>query len=107
MKQIQNNLYTSVGLLVALVLMISFVPQINSFWEEYFVSPIQSDACEVGDADCDRTGAKYNIYNTIAYGFCFFLFFTIINELLTYWKITIDDKFIFNSIPLLILSGIN
>ena len=75
MKQIQKNLYTSVGLLVALVLMISFVPQINSFWEEYFVSPIQSDACEVGDADCDRTGAKYNIYNTIAYGFCFFLFF--------------------------------
>jgi|TARA_A100001388_G_scaffold95138_1_gene69088 uncharacterized membrane protein len=106
MKQIQNNLYTSVGLLVALVLMISFVPQINSFWEEYFVSPIQSDACEVGDADCDRTGAKYNIYNTIAYGFCFFLFFTIINELLTYWKITIDDKFVFNSIPLLILGGV-
>ena len=106
MKQIQNNLYISVGLLVALVLMISFVPQINSFWEEYFVSPIQSDACEVGDADCDRTGAKYNIYNTIAYGFCFFLFFTIINELLTYWKITIDDKFVFNSIPLLILGGV-
>ena len=55
MKQIQNNLYTSVGLLVALVLMISFVPQINSFWEEYFVSPIQSDACEVGDAAVSYT----------------------------------------------------
>ena len=58
MKQVQNNLYTSVGFWYCLLLIISFVPQINSFWEEYFVSPIQSDACEVGDADCDRDRSK-------------------------------------------------
>ena len=106
MKQIQNNQYVAVGSLVFLALVITFVPQVNSFWEEYFVNPIESDACEVGDTDCDKTGAKYNIYNTIAYGFCFFLFFTIINELLQAWKIEINEKFVFNSIPLLILGGI-
>ena len=105
MNRAQRNQY-SLGALAFLILVITFVPQVNSFWEEYFVSPIQSDACEVGDVDCDRTGAKYNTYNTIAYGFCFFLFFTIINELLDYWKIVIDDKFVFNSIPLLILGGV-
>ena len=105
MEQVQRIQY-GIGILVLTILAISFVPQINSFWEEYFVSPIQSDACEVGDVDCDKTGAKYNIYNTIAYGFCFFIFFTIINELLEYWKIVIDDKFVFNSIPLLILGGV-
>ena len=106
MKQIHRNQYTAVGLLVALILIITFIPQVNSFWEEYFVNPIQSDACDVGDTNCDKTGAKYNIYNTIAYGFCFFLFFTIINELLQAWKIEINEKFVFNSIPLLILGGI-
>ena len=105
MEQVQRIQYV-IGILVLTILAISFVPQVNSFWEEYFVSPIQSDACEVGDVDCDKTGAKYNIYNTIAYGFCFFIFFTIINELLEYWKIIIDDKFVFNSIPLLILGGV-
>ena len=105
MEQVQRIQYV-IGILVLTILAISFVPQVNSFWEEYFVSPIQSDACEVGDVDCDKTGAKYNIYNTIAYGFCFFIFFTIINELLEYWKIVIDDKFVFNSIPLLILGGV-
>lgn len=106
MKQIQSNQYIAVGSLLFLALVITFIPQVNSFWEEYFVNPIQSDACEVGDTDCDRTGAKYNIYNTIAYGFCFFLFFTIINELLQAWKIEINEKFVFNSIPLLILGGV-
>ena len=105
MEQVQRIQY-GIGILVLTILAISFVPQVNSFWEEYFVSPIQSDACEVGAVDCDKTGAKYNIYNTIAYGFCFFIFFTIINELLEYWKIVIDDKFVFNSIPLLILGGV-
>jgi len=105
MEQLQRNQY-ALGILVAIILAITFVPQVNSFWEEYFVSPIQSDACEVNDFDCDKTGAKYNIYNTVVYGFCFFLFFTIINELLEYWKITIDDKFVINSIPLLILGGV-
>ena len=105
MEQVQRIQYV-IGILVLTILAISFVPQVNSFWEEYFVNPIQSDACEVGDADCDKTGAKYNIYNTIAYGFCFFIFFTIINELLEYWKIVINDKFVFNSIPLLILGGV-
>ena len=105
MEQVQRN-QVVIGFLALTILAISFVPQANSFWEEYFVSPIQSDACEVGDVDCDRTGAKYNIYNTLAYGFCFFIFFTIINELLDYWKIVIDDKFVFNSIPLLILGGV-
>ena len=73
MEQVQRIQY-GIGILVLTILAISFVPQVNSFWEEYFVSPIQSDACEVGDVDCDKTGAKYNIYNTIAYGFCFFIY---------------------------------
>ena len=105
MEQLQKNQYSLV-LFIAIILAITFVPQVNSFWEEYFVSPIESDACEADDFDCDKTGAKYNIYNTLVYGFCFFLFFTIINELLQAWKIEIDDKFVFNSIPLLILGGI-
>ena len=105
MEQIQRNQY-AVGIFLAVILAITFVPQVNSFWEEHFVSPIQSDACEAGEVGCDKTGAKYNIYNTLAYGFCFFIFFTIINELLEYWKIVIDDKFVFNSIPLLILGGV-
>jgi len=105
MEQIQRNQY-AVGIFLAVILAITFVPQVNSFWEEHFVSPIQSDACEAGEVGCDKTGAKYNTYNTLAYGFCFFIFFTIINELLEYWKIAIDDKFVFNSIPLLILGGV-
>lgn len=105
MEQVQRIQYL-IGTMLLTILVISFVPQVNSFWEEYFVSPIQSDACEPGDVGCDKTGAKYNIYNTIAYGFCFFIFFTIINELLEYWRIVIDDKFVFNSIPLLILGGV-
>ena len=63
MEQVQRNQFV-IGFLALTILAITFVPQVNSFWEEYFVSPIQSDACEVGDVDCDRTGAKYNIYNT-------------------------------------------
>ena len=105
MEKFQRNQY-AIGIFIALILAITFVPQVNSFWEEHFVNPIQSDACEEDDFDCDKTGAKYNIYNTIVYGFCFFLFFTIINELLEYGKIVIDDKFIFNSIPLLTLGGV-
>ena len=57
MEQVQRIQYV-IGILVLTILAISFVPQVNSFWEEYFVSPIQSDACEVGDVDCDKTGAK-------------------------------------------------
>ena len=105
MEQMQRNQY-AVGIFLAVVLAITFVPQVNSFWEEHFVNPIESDACEAGEVDCDKTGAKYNTYNTLAYGFCFFIFFTMINELLEYWKIVIDDKFVFNSIPLLILGGV-
>jgi len=78
MNKLQRNQY-AVGMFIAIILAITYVPQVNSIWEEYFVNPIQSDACEVGDSDCDKSGAKYNIYNTIAYGFCFFLFFTIKN----------------------------
>ena len=105
MEQMQRNQY-AVGIFLAVILAITFVPQVNSFWEEHFVNPIESDACEAGEVDCDKTGAKYNTYNTLAYGFCFFIFFTMINELLEYWKIVIDDKFVFNSIPLLILGGV-
>jgi len=78
MNKLQRNQY-AIGMFIAIILAITFVPQVNSIWEEYFVNPIQSDACEAGTSDCDKSGAKYNIYNTIAYGFCFFLFFTIIN----------------------------
>ena len=49
MEQVRRNQYVVVAFALT-ILAISFVPQINSFWEEYFVSPIESDACEAGDA---------------------------------------------------------
>ena len=52
MEQVRRNQYVIVAFALT-ILAISFVPQINSFWEEYFVSPIESDACEAGDLDCD------------------------------------------------------
>jgi len=104
---IKNKYILGAAITIVLFLAIQFVPQVNDFWEENFVYPIQSDACEANDFDCDKYGpAEYNIYNTIAYGICFFLFFTIINELLQAWKIKIDGKFVFNSVPLLILGGV-
>ena len=39
MEQVQRIQY-GIGILVLTILAISFVPQVNSFWEEYFVSPI-------------------------------------------------------------------
>ena len=39
MEQVQRIQYV-IGILVLTILAISFVPQVNSFWEEYFVSPI-------------------------------------------------------------------
>jgi uncharacterized membrane protein len=97
MEKITENKYIVWAALV-FVLAIQFVPQINHFWVDHFVDPIMADS--KGEA-----GAKYNVYNTIAYGFGFFLLFILINELLTDWKIKLDDRFIFASIPLLILGG--
>ena len=51
---------------IALLLAIQFIPQVGDFWQDHFVDPIMADS--KGEA-----GAKYNVYNTIVYGFCFFL----------------------------------
>ena len=91
-------LYTF-GVAIALLLAIQFVPQVADFWADHFVDPIMADS--KGEA-----GAKYNIYNTIAYGFCFFLLFMFIHELLSDWKIELNDRFVFASVPLLVLGGV-
>ena len=98
--KITENKYI-LGTLITLVflLAIQFIPQVNDFWIDHFVDPIMADS--KGEA-----GAKYNIYNTVAYGFGFFLFFLLINELLEAWKIEIDERFVLASIPLLILGGV-
>ena len=98
MEKITENKYILWATL-ALVLSILFIPQISDFWADHFVDPIMADS--KGEA-----GAKYNIYNTIAYGFGFFLLFMLINELLTDWKIKLDDRFVFAAIPLLVLGGV-
>ena len=94
----ENKYIFGAAIAIVLLLAIQFVPQINDFWVDHFVDPIMADS--KGEA-----GAKYNIYNTIAYGFGFFLLFILINELLTDWKIKLDDRFVFASVPLLILGG--
>jgi len=99
MYQVTKNPYIPVGLLI-FISAIFFLPQVSDFWTEYFVNPILADS--KGEA-----GAKYNIYNTIVYGFGFFLFFLVINELLESWKIEIDERFVLASIPLLILGGVS
>jgi len=85
--------------IIVLILAIQFIPQIGDFWSQYFVDPIMADS--KGEA-----GAKYNPYNTVAYGLCFFLLFMFIHEILTDWKIKLDDRFVFASVPLLILGGV-
>jgi uncharacterized membrane protein len=99
MDKISKNPYIPGGLLI-FILAILFVPQVSDFWTEYFVNPILADS--KGEA-----GARYNIYNTIVYGFGFFLFFLVINEFLDAWKIKIDERFVIASIPLLILGGVS
>ncbi len=91
-------LYTF-GAAIALILAIQFIPQVAAFWADHFVDPIMADS--KGEA-----GAKYNIYNTIAYGFGFFILFMFIHELLSTWKIELNDRFVFASVPLLILGGV-
>ena len=73
--KISENKYIF-GAVIAIVLLlaIQFIPQVADFWADHFVDPIMADS--KGEA-----GAKYNIYNTIAYGFCFFLLFMFIHEL--------------------------
>jgi len=97
MEKITENKYILWAAL-GLVLSILFIPQISDFWADHFVDPIMADS--KGEA-----GAKYNVYNTIAYGFGFFLLFLLINELLIDWKIKLDDRFVFAAIPLLVLGG--
>ncbi len=91
-------LYTF-GAAIALLLAIQFVPQVADFWADHFVDPIMADS--KGEA-----GAKYNIYNTTAYGFGFFILFMFIHELLSTWKIELNDRFVFASVPLLIFGGV-
>jgi uncharacterized membrane protein len=99
-SKISENKYISgVVIAIALFLAIQFIPQIGDFWSQYFVDPIMADS--KGEA-----GAKYNIYNTVAYGLGFFVLFMAINELLTRWKIELSEKFVFSCIPLLILGGV-
>ena len=84
---------------IVLFLAIQFIPQIGDFWSQYFVDPIMADSK-------GEVGAKYNIYNTIAYGIGFFILFMAINELLTKWKIELGERFVFSCIPLLLLGGV-
>ena len=99
-KLTENKYILGAAITLALFLVIQFIPQVNDFWIDHFVDPIMADS--KGEA-----GAKYNIYNTVAYGFGFFLFFLLINELLETWKIEIDERFVLASIPLLILGGVS
>ena len=90
--KISENKYISrAAIAIVLILSIQFIPQVNDFWNEFFVNPIMADS--KGEA-----GAKYNIYNTVAYGLGFFVLFMAINELLTRWKIELNEKFIFSCI---------
>jgi len=98
MKSIPKNQYIP-GIGVILFLAIWLVPQVNDFWNEFFVNPIMADS--KGEA-----GAKYNIYNTVVYGLGFFVLFMAVNELLIQWKIELSERFVFSSIPLLILGGV-
>ena len=90
--QITKNKYV-LGSAIAIVLLlaIQFIPQVNDFWVDHFVDPIMADS--KGEA-----GAKYNIYNTTAYGFCFFLLFMFIHQLLSDLKIELNDRFVFASV---------
>ena len=94
----KNKYFLGVAITIVLLLAIRFIPQVGDFWTDHFVDPIMADSN-------NEEGAKYNIYNTIAYGFVFFLLFLLIHKLLTDWKIKLDDRFVFASVPLLILGG--
>ncbi len=98
-KVSKNKYLYTFGAAIALILAIQFIPQVAAFWADHFVDPIMADS--KGEA-----GAKYNIYNTIAYGFGFFILFMFIHELLSTWKIELNDRFVFASVPLLILGGV-
>ena len=98
-KVSENKYLYTFGAAIALILAIQFIPQVAAFWADHFVDPIMADS--KGEA-----GAKYNIYNTIAYGFGFFILFMFIHELLSTWKIELNDRFVFASVPLLILGGV-
>ncbi|MEC7686962.1 MAG: hypothetical protein VX817_01135, partial [Candidatus Thermoplasmatota archaeon] len=59
-KVSENKYLYTFGAAIALILAIQFIPQVAAFWADHFVDPIMADS--KGEA-----GAKYNIYNTIAY----------------------------------------
>ena len=94
----ENKYIFGAAIAMVLLLAIQFIPQVGDFWTDHFVDPIMADSN-------NDEGAKYNIYNTIAYGFVFFLLFLLIHKLLTDFKIKLDDRFVFASVPLLILGG--
>ena len=94
-----ENKYVLWGAIVFLIL-ITIIPEVNDFWNTYFVDPIMADS--KGEA-----GAKYNIYNTIFYGLVFFLLFMLVHELLEKWQIEIDERFVISAIPLVLLGGVS
>ena len=71
MEKISENKYM-LWVALALVIAIMAVPLVNDFWNTYFVDPIMADS--KGEA-----GARYNVYNTFAYGIGFF-FILYINQ---------------------------
>jgi len=95
----ENKYIFGAAISIVLILAIQLIPQVADFWSQYFVDPIMADSK-------GEVGAKYNIYNTIAYGIGFFILFMAINELLTKWKIELGEKFVFSCIPLLLLGGV-
>ena len=96
----ENKYIFGATIAIVLLLAIQFVPQINDFWNTYFVDPIMADS--KGEA-----GAKYNIYNTIVYGLIFFLLFLLVNEILESWSIEIDERFVIFAVPLVVLGGVS
>ena len=78
-----------------------FLPEGRQFWFDYFVAPIVADA--IGPTG--TAGARYNIYNTAAYGVLFYLGFIGVERILRELDIVVDGRFLLAATPLVLLGG--
>ena len=78
-----------------------FLPEGRQFWFDYFVAPIVADA--IGPTG--TAGARYNIYNTAAYGVLFYLGFIGVERKLRELDIVVDGRFLLAATPLVLLGG--
>ena len=86
-------------LAVAVILSASLLlPAGRQFWFDYFVAPIMADA--TGTA-----GARYNLYNTAAYGALFYLGFLGAERKLRELDIAVNGRFLLAATPLVLLGG--